>query len=295
MCFLAKFTVVFVQVRSYKSTINASNTDMQSSLSSDGPVIKVENTGVISLNDFHMSNAFFSLPANDDTVSQPAKAWNMVRKSVFSYPSSLAMSCTGIYLRCLPVPKTTQISVSSRLTTVDTARTRTSVSKVRKMTLRYPLFAESTRAFWCPPLHVCMVQEMRCPGELESTAHSGHMLCRRLSSQKGFLPPGVPGSRTVQSCCLPVSRTPANFLGLCWKVQHAAECLFLESPLRLTSWDVYTLMGFSMLMIAAPSNMMTSATGASPRDVHNFSTHSTRSDFVPNRSFPSRDSYVGYA
>ena len=140
----------------------------------------------------------------------------------------------GMYLRCLPVPKATQISVSSRLTTVDTARKRTSVSKVRKMILRYSLFAESSGAFWCPPLHVCMVQEMRCPGELESIAHSGHM-CRRLSPQKGFLPPGVPRSRIVQSCCLPVSRTPANYLGLCWKVQHAAECLFLESPLQLTS------------------------------------------------------------
>ena len=40
---------------------------------------------------------------------------------------------------------------------------------------------------------------------------------------------------------------------------------------------------------------MTSATGVSPRDVHDFSRHSTRSDFVPNRSFPSRDSYGGYA
>ena len=41
--------------------------------------------------------------------------------------------------------------------------------------------------------------------------------------------------------------------------------------------------------------MMTSATGASPHDVHNFSRHATRSDFVPNRSFPGRDSDVGYA
>ena len=91
----------------------------------------------------------------------------------------------GMYLWCLPVPKVTQISVSSRLTTVDTARTRTSVSKVRKMSLRYPLFAESTGAFWCPPLHVCMFQEMRCPGVLKSTAHSGH-ICRRLFPKKVF-------------------------------------------------------------------------------------------------------------
>ena len=186
MCFLAKFTVVSVQVQSHKVQKNASNTDMQSSLSSDGSVNKVENTSVIPLKDFHMSNAvFFSLPANDDTVSQPVKAWNMGRESAFSYPSSLAMSCAGMYLWCLPVPKATQISVSSRLTTVDTARTRTSVSKVRKMSLRYPLFAESTGAFWCPPLHVCMFQEMRCPGVLKSTAHSGH-ICRRLFPRKVF-------------------------------------------------------------------------------------------------------------
>ena len=80
--------------------------------------------------------SLFSLPANDDTVSQPVKAWNMGRDSAFSYPITLAMSCAGMYLRCSPVPKATQILVSSRLTTVDTARTRTSVSKVRKMILR---------------------------------------------------------------------------------------------------------------------------------------------------------------
>ena len=89
--------------------------------------------------------SLFPLPANDDTVSQPVKAWNVGRESVFSYPSSLAMSCAGMYLRCLPVPKATQIPVSSRLTTVDTARTRTSVSTVTTMILRYRLFAESTK------------------------------------------------------------------------------------------------------------------------------------------------------
>ena len=47
-----------------QSTTNASNTDMQSSSSSDGSVIKVENTGVISLKDFHMSNAVFFSPAS---------------------------------------------------------------------------------------------------------------------------------------------------------------------------------------------------------------------------------------
>ena len=124
---------------------NASNTDTQSTLSSDGSVNKVENTGVTSLKDFHMSNAvLFPLPANEDTVSQPVKAWNMGRESGFLYPSSLAMSCAGMYLRCLPVPKATQISVSSRLTTVDTARTRTSVSTISKIILRHPLFAEPT-------------------------------------------------------------------------------------------------------------------------------------------------------
>ena len=107
---------------------------MQSSLSSNGSVNKIENTGMTSLKDFHMSNAvFFPLPANDDTVSQHVKARNMGIESAFSYPSSLAMSCAGIYLRFLPVPKATEIPVSSRLTTVDTARTRTSVSTVRKM------------------------------------------------------------------------------------------------------------------------------------------------------------------
>ena len=127
MCFLAEFTVVSVQVRSYSSTTYVSNTDMQSSLNADGSVIKVENTGVTLSKDFHMSNAvFFPRPANDDTVSQPVKAWNMGSARAFSLPSSFAMSCAGIYLRCLPVPNATQISVSSRNTTVDTARTRTS-------------------------------------------------------------------------------------------------------------------------------------------------------------------------
>ena len=61
------------------------------------------------------------------------------------------------------------------------------------------------------------------------------------------------------------------------------------------SWNEFTPMGFSMLIIAAPSNMMTSTNGASPRDVQYFSRQSTRSDFVPNRSFPSRDNDGGYA
>lgn len=59
MCFLAAFTVVSVQVRSYRSTTYASNTDMQSSLNAEGSVNKVENTGVTSSKDFHMSTAVF--------------------------------------------------------------------------------------------------------------------------------------------------------------------------------------------------------------------------------------------
>ena len=99
---------------------NASNTDMQSSLSSDGSVIKVENTSVIPLKDFHMSNAvFFSLPANDDTVSQPVKAWNMGRESAFSYPSSLAMStqeCTSGVCQCRKRPRFRCLLGSQQLT-----------------------------------------------------------------------------------------------------------------------------------------------------------------------------------
>ena len=117
MCFLAKFTVVSVQVQSYKSTINASYTDTQSSLSSDGSVNKVENAGVISLKDFDMSNAvFFSLPANDDTVLQP---WNMGRESAFSYSSSLAMStqeCTSGVCQCRKGPRFRCLLGSQQLT-----------------------------------------------------------------------------------------------------------------------------------------------------------------------------------
>ena len=51
---------------------------MQASLILVGCVDKVRNTAVTSLKDFQMSNAvLFPLPANDDTVSQPVKAWNM--------------------------------------------------------------------------------------------------------------------------------------------------------------------------------------------------------------------------
>ena len=59
MCFLAKSTVVSVQVRSYKSTTNAPNTDMQSSFSFHGSINKIENTGMTSLKYFHMSHAVF--------------------------------------------------------------------------------------------------------------------------------------------------------------------------------------------------------------------------------------------
>ena len=55
------------------------------------------------------------------------------------------------------------------------------------------------------------------------------------------------------------------------------------------SWNVFTSMGFSMLIRAAPSSMMTSTDGASPRVVQNFSKHSTMSDFVENLIFPCKD------
>ena len=64
MCFLARFTVISVQVQSYKSTTNASNTDMQSLLNSYGSVNKVENTGVTSLKDVRMSKSQSFPPAS---------------------------------------------------------------------------------------------------------------------------------------------------------------------------------------------------------------------------------------
>ena len=65
---------------------------MQASLILAGCVDKANNT-VTSLKDFQMSNdVFFPLPANDDTVSQPVKAWSMGSERAFSSPSAVAMS-----------------------------------------------------------------------------------------------------------------------------------------------------------------------------------------------------------
>ena len=90
---------------------------MQASLILVGCVDKVKNTGVTSLKDFQMSNAVFCpLPANDDTVSQPVKAWNMGSERAFSSPSAVAMAWVGTYLRCLPVPNATHSSVFSSVT-----------------------------------------------------------------------------------------------------------------------------------------------------------------------------------
>ena len=145
MCFLAKFTVVSVQVQSYKSTTNASNTDMQSLLSSDGSVNKVENTGVTSMKDFHMSNAVFFFPCQQTTTQcHNRKGMEHGKGECLFISKFFSDVMRKKYLRSLPVTKATQISVSSGLTTVDTARTTTSVSTVRKMILRYPLFNEST-------------------------------------------------------------------------------------------------------------------------------------------------------
>ena len=78
ICFLAESTVVPVQVRLYRSTTYVSRIHMKSSLMLRGFVDKVDNTAVTSLIDFQMSNAvFFPLPANDETVLQPVKSWNM--------------------------------------------------------------------------------------------------------------------------------------------------------------------------------------------------------------------------
>ena len=145
MSFLVEFTLVYVQVRSYNSTTYASNTDIQSSVKADGSFANIEKKpGVTSSKDFHMSNAvFLPLPANEETTSQPVNAWSIGRARAFSLPSPLAMLCAGMYLSYLPVPNAIQISVSLRQTAVDTARTRTSVSTVRNMILRYPWLTES--------------------------------------------------------------------------------------------------------------------------------------------------------
>ena len=93
ICFLAESTVVSVQVRVYRNTTYVSRIHMKSSLKLHGFVDKVDTTAVTSLIDFQMSNAvFFPLPANDETVLQPVKGWNMGSARAFSPPSVVAMS-----------------------------------------------------------------------------------------------------------------------------------------------------------------------------------------------------------
>ena len=89
ICFLVESTVVSVQVQVYRNTTYVSRIHMTSSLMLRGFVDKVDNTAVTSLIDFQMSKAvFFTLPANDETVLQPVKSWNMgsARHMPFRHP-----------------------------------------------------------------------------------------------------------------------------------------------------------------------------------------------------------------
>ena len=91
-CRLAALTVVSVLVLSYSNTTNDSSTDILSSLKHPGLVTRFANTEVTASNDFHVSKAvFLPLPANDDTVSQPVKAWNIGRARAFSAPHEVAI------------------------------------------------------------------------------------------------------------------------------------------------------------------------------------------------------------
>ena len=93
MCFLAESIVVSSLPRSYIGTTYDSSTDMQTLSKLVGRVTSITKTSVTALNDLHVSKAvFLPFSANDETVSQPVKAWNMGRACAFSAPKEVAIS-----------------------------------------------------------------------------------------------------------------------------------------------------------------------------------------------------------
>ena len=69
----------------------------------------------------------------------------------------------------------------------------------------------------------------------------------------------------------------------------------MERNLCAIFMEGFSLTGFSILITAAPSSMMTSTDGEFAADVDDFSRHSASSDLDPNRSFPQIDRDGGYA
>ena len=70
-----------------------SSTDMQTLFKLVGRVTSLAKTSVTALHDLHVSKAVcLPFPANDETVSQPVKAWNMERACAFSAPKEVAIS-----------------------------------------------------------------------------------------------------------------------------------------------------------------------------------------------------------
>ena len=93
VCFLAESTVVSSLPRSNIGTTYDSSTDMQTLSKLVGRVTSLAKTSVAALNDLYVSKAvFLPFPANDETVSQPVKAWNMGRACAFSAPKEVAIS-----------------------------------------------------------------------------------------------------------------------------------------------------------------------------------------------------------
>ena len=87
-CFLASLTSMMSLVRSYISTMKRSSSDFDSLLTSLGMRKSSSEASITSGNTFQISQAvFFPLPANEDTVLHPVRAWKMGRVA----------HCLGLY------------------------------------------------------------------------------------------------------------------------------------------------------------------------------------------------------
>ena len=107
-----------------------------------GKLAKAEKTWVASVQDIHVVHAdFFPLPANDDVVSHPVKAWKNGRSLDISSPKLAKILWASKYRKFFPVPNATHNSIAGSCCwscwTPAVARTSTSLPTVRIMILRW--------------------------------------------------------------------------------------------------------------------------------------------------------------
>ena len=277
---------------------------------------------------------FLSLASKAWNSSHPLRAWKNGNPRRLLSPNATAMSWAAKNWKFFPIPNATQSSSMSRRTAAATAKTRASVSSVRIDTLLYPCLTASST--WSK---ILVSASLWLQGSRPATSWAWIqttslwcvlMTCLSVSVVASLV------ARKANSYILfsSVQRKPCQFPGMeldgstRWLMHLPRFCLVSAFKMSVRyssqttsillvcfSWDVmfgkttcdaysskvFALPGRSILMIAAPSRIMTLTSGLAAAAATftcggtRSSKQPIRSDFVPSLILPRCDSAGGHA